>query len=109
MRVSMFGSTGISFSRIEKNLLFERVVATTSHYWQNSAAGLLLKTEMRIGLMKSGSTTEFDTGALATTTNAVIEERLLNGVTNMPEYNLTSFGWANALHFIEEYTGLTVC
>jgi hypothetical protein len=91
-----------------------RVVATTRHTWNDNAGGTALvgmRTQLWIGLMKTGTTTTFETGLVngfpPATVNSVIATTIMGGTSDLSSKNATALGYMNALHFIEEYGGLT--
>jgi hypothetical protein len=78
MTVTVFNNSMLEFVAQQSHLLFgtgsnsSRVVGTTRHTWFDSPDGLMLRTQMLLGLMAPGSTSRFDTGAIAGLANPVI-------------------------------------
>jgi hypothetical protein len=78
MTVTVFNSSMLEFVAQQSNPLFgtgsnsSRVVGTTRHTWFDSPSGLLLRTQMFMGLMAPGSTSKFDTSAIAALANPII-------------------------------------
>lgn len=112
MRVSRFNAGGIEFNRIIDLSEFTplasgtRTVATTRHTWSDGATGLTLRTELWLGMMVEGSTTQFDTGLIGSASKNLITDTYLGNARNIQRKNMTQAGWMNALHFLEEYGGL---
>jgi hypothetical protein len=78
MTVTVFNSSMLEFVAQQSNPLFgigsnsSRVVGTTRHSWVDTPLGLMLRTRMLLGLMARGSTSTFDTSAIAGLTNPII-------------------------------------
>eukprot|EP00878_Enallax_costatus_P037074 GHUV01041836.1.p1 GENE.GHUV01041836.1~~GHUV01041836.1.p1 ORF type:complete len:175 (-),score=13.96 GHUV01041836.1:217-741(-) len=110
MKVSRFDARGIEFNRqvdlSQYGASGVRTVATTRHTWSDAAAGLTLRSQLYIGLMVEGSTTQFDTTLIGQIAKSQIINQYVGNATNVNNQDMTQVGWMNALHFLEEYGGL---